>query len=71
MFPQQQATWTRGPSFPRLRPDATANTRVMVLIIKVHLPRYPRMMNPLRMVLIYGRGRSEESEVLRIRHANT
>ncbi|KAF3857011.1 hypothetical protein F7725_008870 [Dissostichus mawsoni] len=31
-FPQQQATWTRGPSFPRLRPDDTARTRVTVLI---------------------------------------
>lgn len=39
MFPQQQATCTSGPSFPRLSPDATANTRVMVLIISVHLPR--------------------------------
>lgn len=38
-FPQQQATWTRGPSFPRLRPDDTARTRVTVLISRVHFPR--------------------------------
>ena len=54
-LPQQQATWTRGPSFPRLSPEDTARTRVTVLISRVHFPRYPRMMNPLRMFLIYPR----------------
>ena len=39
MFPQQQATCTRGPSLPRLKPDDTASTNVMVLIIRVHLPK--------------------------------
>lgn len=38
-FPQQQATCTSGPSFPRLRPDDTASTRVTVLISRVHFPR--------------------------------
>lgn len=53
MFPQQQATCTRGPSFPKLKPDATASTNVIVLIIKVHFPKYPLMINPLKIVLIY------------------
>lgn len=52
MFAQQQATWTSGPSFPRLSPEETASTSVMVFMIRVHFPRYPRMMKPLRMVLI-------------------
>lgn len=26
MFPMQQATWTRGPSFPNDKPDATEKT---------------------------------------------
>lgn len=38
-FPQQQATWTRGPSFPRLSPEDTAKTSVTGLISRVHLPR--------------------------------
>ena len=41
-----------GPSFPRLRPAATANIIPIDLINKVHLPKNPRMMKPLRMVLI-------------------
>lgn len=39
MLAQQQATCTRGPSFPRLRPEDTAKTRVMVLVMRVHFPR--------------------------------
>ncbi len=52
MFPQQQATCTSGPSFPRLRPADTANIIHIDLIINVHFPKYPRMMKPLRIVLI-------------------
>lgn len=63
-FPQQQATWTRGPSLPRLRPEDTARTRVTVFISRVHLPRYPLMMKPLRMVLICSKPPSSSGLVL-------
>ena len=41
-----------GPSLPRLKPAATDNMIPMDLISNVHLPRKPRMMKPLRIVLI-------------------
>jgi len=43
-----------GPSFPRQSPAATANMMDTDLMRNVHLPRYPRMMNPQRIVLIAG-----------------
>lgn len=49
---QQQATWTSGPSLPTVSPDDTANTIVTVLMTSVHLPKKPRKMKPLTMVLI-------------------
>ena len=52
MFPQQEATCTRGPSLPRLRPADTANIIQTDFIISVHLPRYPRIMKPDRIVFI-------------------
>lgn len=64
MFPQQQATCTRGPSFPKLKPEATAKTKVTVLIINVHLPRYPLMMKPLNMVLIWKKRKVHAKEML-------
>lgn len=39
MLAQQQATCTSGPSFPKLSPEETAKTRVMVLMMRVHFPR--------------------------------
>lgn len=50
MFPQQHATCTSGPSFPRLRPEATAVIIVRALMRRVQAPRYPRITNPLRIV---------------------
>ena len=43
-----------GPSFPKLRPAATASMIPIDLISRVHLPRNPRMMKPLRIVLIFN-----------------
>jgi len=51
--------WTIGPSFPRLRPADTDNMMPTDLMIRVHLPRYPLMMNPLRIVLIYKKRRQK------------
>ena len=50
-LPQQQATCTRGPSFPKLRPAPTASTIPTDLTISVQAPRYPRITNPLKIVL--------------------
>ena len=38
-FPQQLATCTRGPSFPKLKPAETANIIDRDLIISVQRPR--------------------------------
>ena len=48
----QMLMWTMGPSLPRLRPAATDSMMPTDLISSVHLPRKPRMMKPLRIVLI-------------------
>lgn len=55
-FPQQQATCTRGPSFPRLKPAATANIILRDLIISVHSPKYPWIIKPPSIVLILRKG---------------
>jgi hypothetical protein len=52
MFPQQAATCTKGPSLPKLRPADTANIIPTDFVNNVHFPKYPRIMNPLKMVLI-------------------
>lgn len=41
-------------TFPRLKPDAEDKIRPTDFITKVHFPRYPRMMNPDKMLLISG-----------------
>lgn len=45
--------WTMGPSFPRLRPAATESMIPIDLMSNVHLPKNPRIMKPLRIVLIW------------------
>jgi hypothetical protein len=45
--------WTIGPSFPKLRPADTESMMPTDLIISVHFPRYPRIMKPLKIVLIW------------------
>lgn len=45
---------TIGPSFPSERPEDTDSIRPTTLMISVHLPKYPRMMKPLSIVLISG-----------------
>ena len=54
MLPQQQATCTNGPSLPSIRPALVDNIMPIDLINRVHLPRYPRMMKPPRIVFISG-----------------
>lgn len=49
-LPAQQATWTKGPSLPRDSPAPTAITMPTDLTSRVHAPKYPLIMNPLRMV---------------------
>ena len=49
-LPQQQATCTSGPSLPRASPAPTASTMPRLLTSRVQAPRYPLMMNPLRIV---------------------
>ena len=44
--PQQQATWTRGPSLPSINPAATAKGIVRVLTIRVPRPKYPCITKP-------------------------
>ena len=52
MFPQQQATCTKGPSLPSIKPALVDSIIPIDLINNVHFPKYPRMMKPPRMVLI-------------------
>lgn len=54
MFPIQLAICTIGPSFPKLSPADTDKMMPTDLMIRVHFPRYPRMMKPDRIVLISG-----------------
>jgi hypothetical protein len=49
---------TIGPSFPRLRPAETDKIKPTHLITSVHFPKYPLIMNPLSIVLIWNRRRS-------------
>lgn len=44
--------WTIGPSFPRLRPAAADSIMPIDLTSNVHFPKKPRMMKPLKIVLI-------------------
>lgn len=39
MLPMQDAMWTKGPSLPSVKPDATLNARPMPLVTRVHEPR--------------------------------
>lgn len=64
----QHAMWTIGPSFPRLRPADTESMMPTDLMIRVHLPRYPLMMNPLRIVLICDKGRQVMYIIPRRKH---
>lgn len=43
---------TIGPSFPKLKPADTERIRPTDLIISVHLPKYPRIIKPLKIVFI-------------------
>lgn len=45
---------TIGPSLPKQRPADTDSISPTDLTSNVHLPKYPRIMNPDRMVLISG-----------------
>jgi hypothetical protein len=53
-FPQQQEICTNGPSFPTIRPALVAKIIPILLMKNVHLPKYPYMMKPERIVLISG-----------------
>lgn len=52
IFPMQHAMCTIGPSLPKLKPADTERIKPTDLIISVHLPRYPRMIKPLKIVFI-------------------
>ena len=53
-FPQQQDICTNGPSLPTIRPALVANIIPILLIINVHLPKYPYIIKPDKIVLISG-----------------
>lgn len=50
----QLAICTIGPSFPKQRPADTDNIKPTDFTSNVHFPKYPRIMNPDKMVLISG-----------------
>lgn len=54
MLPMQHAMCTMGPSLPKLRPADTESIRPTDFIIRVHFPKYPRIIKPLRIVFICG-----------------
>mmetsp|Transcript_24521 Transcript_24521/g.62069 ORF Transcript_24521/g.62069 Transcript_24521/m.62069 type:complete len:246 (-) Transcript_24521:3002-3739(-) len=53
-FAQQQATWTRGPSLPRLMPEETESVRPMILTTNVLNSKTSFMTNPPRIVFTSG-----------------
>lgn len=51
-LPMQMVIWTIGPSLPTLRPAATDSMMPIDLISKVHFPKKPRIIKPLKIVFI-------------------
>lgn len=61
IFPIQLAIWTKGPSFPKERPEATTRGSPTALVNKTLPPRNPWMTKPCRSVELEEEGKRNDS----------